>query len=110
MDSILRTVKKASNIGYENADFDADLILLTNGILWRIAEAGVGRPGFSITGEEETWEDFVGEGVECIEGVKTYVSLKVRLVFDPPTIAAVLESMNQIINEFEWVLNAMRDK
>lgn len=110
MESILNAVKKASNIGIDNRDFDAEVILYTNGVLWRIAEAGVGRAGFSIHDENQTWSDFVGEQTDCMEGVKTYVCIKVKLIFDPPTSTAVLESMNRIVNEYEWLLNARGDK
>lgn len=110
MDSILNAVKKASNIAPENSDFDTDVILYTNGVLWRIAEAGVGKSGFSIQDSTQTWGDFVGDQSDCVEGVKTYVCLKVKLIFDPPTSSAVLESMQRIINEYEWLLNAAGDK
>lgn len=110
MESILNDVKKASNIGVENKDFDPDVILYTNGVLWRIAEAGVGQADFSVRDETQTWQDFVGAQIECLEGVKTYVCLKVKLIFDPPTSSAVLESMRRIINEYEWLLNVAGDK
>ncbi len=42
--------------------------------------------------------------------MKTYVCMKVKLIFDPPTSSAVLESMNRIISEYEWLLNAAVDK
>lgn len=106
MESILDAVKSAANIEAENTDFDNDMILYTNGVLWRIAEAGVGKSGFAIRDRTQTWNDFIGEQSGCLEGVKTYVCLKVKLIFDPPTSSAVLESMQRIINEYEWVLNA----
>ena len=36
--------------------------------------------------------------------VKTFVYLKVRLAFDPPTSTALIESMNNTLNELTWRL------
>ena len=40
-----------------------------------------------------------------LEAVKTYMYLKVRLIFDPPTSGIVTESMNKMVSEYEWRLN-----
>ena len=39
-----------------------------------------------------------------LEAVKSYMYLKVRLLFDPPASSTVMESMNRLANEFEWRL------
>ena len=67
---------------------------------------GVGpAEGFSIADDEAYWEDFISDKA-YFEPVKTYVYLKVRLIFDPPTSSAVMESMKQTIAELEWRLYA----
>ena len=60
--------------------------------------------GFSITNDSETWTAFIGEEPKKFALVKTYMQLKVRLMFDPPLGAAVIESINRQISEFEWRL------
>lgn len=75
-----------------------------------LVQLGVGpSDGFSISGKNETWFDFFGTDSVNIESVKTYVYMKVRLIFDPPTTAAANDSMNRLVNEFEWRLNVTAD-
>lgn len=105
MDSILNTIKKM--LGPENDDphFDVDIIVHINSALSRLAQLGVGPPnGFSITGDSETWMDFIGND-ERLFAVKSYIYLRVRMVFDPPTVASVLQALQDQIKEDEWRLN-----
>ena len=44
-----------------------------------------------------------------LAGVKTYIYLKVRLVFDPPQSSAAMEAIKQNIAELEWRLNVTVD-
>lgn len=105
MDSILQSVKKLSGInieGYEH--FDADLIMFINSVFVILKQLGIGpEKGFSIEDQYATWDDFFGEG-RSIEMVKTYMYMKVRKQFDPPT-GSHLEALNNMIDEFEWRLN-----
>ena len=70
-----------------------------------LTQLGVGpSEGFHITDSNEIWTDFIQEPAR-IELVKSYMHLKVKLLFDPPSSSAVIESMNRMISEFEWRLN-----
>ena len=85
-DSILTSTKKVLGIGEYDDNFDTDVIMHINTVLSILQQLGVGpRFGFSITGDEETWSDFLEPDDERINTVKTYVYLRVRLLFDPPT-------------------------
>lgn len=103
MESILNTTKKLLGIDPEYHDFDVDIIVSINTVLMALNQIGVGKEGFTITGETETWTDFLGT-VKNLEAVKTYVYLRVRLIFDTPTSSAVLEAYNNQIREYEWRL------
>lgn len=106
MESILTSVKKMLGITEEYEHFDADLIMHINSVFMILAQLGVGlSEGFSIKGKDETWEDFM-QGDPRLELVKSYLYLKVKLLFDPPLGNAVIEVMNRQISEFEWRLNA----
>lgn len=106
MDSILTSVKKALGIEESYEHFDPDIILHTNSVMMSLNQFGVGpKIGFMITGKDEKWVDLLGERKD-LEAVKTYIYLKVKLIFDPPTVAAVLESMNRQITECEWRITA----
>ena len=104
-DSILTSVKKLLGITEECTDFDADLIMHINSVLMILTQIGVGASeGFSIKDKDDYWKDFISDATK-FESVKSYVYMKVRLMFDPPSSSAVTESMNRMISELEWRLN-----
>ena len=105
MDSILTSVKKMLGIAEEYTHFDADLIMHINSVFMILAQLGVGpSEGFFIEDDTTTWDEFIQDKKE-INSVKSYVGLKVRLLFDPPTSSAAMEAANRLIEEFEWRLN-----
>ena len=107
MDSILTSVKKIIGISEEDESFDTDLIIHINSVLMILNQLGVGpEDGFSIADKSAVWTDVIGDN-KLIEAVKTFVGLKVRLIFDPPTSSAVLDSINKTISELEWRINVM---
>ena len=105
MNSILTSIKKLIGLdeGYEH--FDIDIVTHINTTLMTLTQLGVGpSKGFTIKDKTAVWSDFIPADDLRFEGVKTYIYLKVRLVFDPPSSSAVLESFNRTINELEWRL------
>ena len=103
MESILTSIKKLLGIAEENTDFDADIIMHINSVFTTLTQLGVGpSEGFSITGADDFWSDFVTENLEA---VKSYVYLKVRLIFDPPASATISDALKETIYELEWRLN-----
>lgn len=103
--SILKTVKKSLPLAPEDDYFDQELIIHINTALMTLTQLGVGPSGgVFITGEEDTWTSII-EGAFDLEMVKSYVILKVKLLFDPPSSSFVLESMKNQITEMEWRLN-----
>lgn len=107
---ILTSVKKLLGIAEEYKHFDEDIIVHINSVFMILTQLGVGPSmGFSIHDESAVWTDFIGEGDKNFQSVKTYVYMKVKLIFDPPLSSAVLESMNRTISELEWRLNVAAD-
>lgn len=98
-----------------NNVFDIDIIMHTNTVLAILTQLGVGpRDGFYITGDSEKWTDFISEegsdAQKNMRHVRTYVYMKVRLIFDPPTTAALITAYEQTIAELEWrILNAAEE-
>ena len=106
MDSILNSIKKLLGITEECKDFNQDLIIHVNSVFMILNQFGVGpKDGFKITDATNTWNEFIS-GVQNIESVKTYMYMKVRMMFDPPSSSIVADAMNKQINELEWRLNA----
>ena len=109
MDSILISVKKMLGIAAEYTHFDADIIIHINSVFMILNQLGVGpREGFSISSDVETWDEFTNDNL-TIESVKSYMYLKVGLLFDPPTSSNVLDARNRLVSELEWRLNAIAD-
>ena len=107
MESILTSIKKLLGPSAEDTHFDPDIIMHINTVLMDLNQIGVGpEEGFAITDKSETWDDFVPEAsLAKLEGIKSYIYLRVRLLFDPPTNSAVIESMNKQIDKLEWRIN-----
>lgn len=109
MDSILTSIKKM--IGIEEADttFDGDIIVHINTVFMTLKQIAVGpKEGFYIEDNSATWEEYIPDPV-ALQAVKSYMYLKVKLLFDPPQSSAVMESMNRQASELEWRLNADAD-
>ena len=107
-DSILQSVKKKLNIPAEHTEFDIDIIAHINTTFAKLHQMGVGPEEiFSISGENETWEQFTQDNDERIMA-DTYMWLSVRMLFDPPT-GAVATQYQELIREYEWRLNVSDD-
>lgn len=111
MESILTSIKKMLGIDEEYTHFDADIIMHINSVLMILTQLGVGpEEGFVIEDDTSTWVDFIPEANAAqLHAVKSYIYLKVKLIFDPPLSSAVIDSMNRQIAEFEWRLNVAVD-
>jgi hypothetical protein len=110
MDSIFTSIKKLLGGSEEDTNFDTDIIMDINSALMSVNQLGIGPDtGFVITGKNEIWSQLLGDRKD-LEGVKTYIFLKVKLMFDPPSSSFVLESINNQITEFEWRLNSQAEK
>lgn len=108
-DSILTSIKKLLGMTEEYTNFDTDIIIHINSVFMVLDQLGVGSSeGFSIQDKTATWSDFIEEENK-LEAVKTYIYLKVKLMFDPPLSSAVMEANKQMINELEWRLNAQAE-
>ena len=102
MESILTTIKKLLGITEDYTHFDGDLIVHINSVFSILWQLGVGpAKGFAITGVGEKWSDYLPDDSYLIEMVKSYMYLKVRLIFDPPTNGTVTESYNKLASELE---------
>ena len=104
-ESILISIKKLLGIAKEYVNFDSDIIMHINSVFMVLSQLGVGPvKGFRIEDENDVWSDYIVDE-DNLDAVKSYIHLKVKLLFDPPLNSAVLEAMKQTINELEWRLN-----
>ena len=104
LESILTSVKKMLGIVEEYEHFDPELIMHINSVFMILNQLGVGpSEGFSIEDAETTWSEYIGVGSD-LEAVKSFMYLKVQLLFDPPDRSAILEAKKHLLSELEWRL------
>ena len=108
-DSILMTIRKLV-CGDPYADhFDTDLLVHINACFSILNQLGVGpESGFVVTDETQSWRSYIADN-RTLNMVKTYVTLKVKKIFDPPLTSSVLEAMDKEISQLEWRLNVAVD-
>jgi hypothetical protein len=110
--SILLSTKKILGISSDYVVFDLDILTHINSAFSTLAQLGVGPvEGFMIEDETAQWADFFGDAPDIqLNSVKTYIYLRVRQVFDPPTTSYAISAFNEQIKELEWRLNSHREE
>ena len=109
MESILTSVKKMIGITGEYIEFDPDIIMHINTVFMILNQLGVGpETVYHIEDDRDEWNDFLPPGQQ-LEMVKSYMSLRVKVLFDPQANGTVMQSINQAISEMEWRLNVAVD-
>lgn len=105
MESILTSIKKLLGITADCKDFDADIIMHINTVFMVLNQLGVGpSEGFRIEDDLKTWNDYIEENTN-LDAIKSYIHLKVKLLFDPPLNSSVIKAIEDSIRELEWRLN-----
>lgn len=109
-ESILTSTKKILGIAESYTAFDLDIITHINAAFSILSQLGIGSAdGFMIEDDSADWIDFEDVLQSQLNMVRTYVFLKVRMLFDPPTTSFLIEAMNKQIDEYEWRLNMSRE-
>jgi len=107
--SILKSVRRTLGLGSVTDEFDDDIIMHVNTVFSTLNQLGIGPvAGFAIEDDSALWEDFL-VGDLNLNSVKSYVYLRVRLLFDPPATSFHIASMERQIQELEWRLNVKRE-
>jgi hypothetical protein len=108
-ESILKSTKKILGLADNYTQFDQDVITHINATFSILDQLGVGPSGgFHIEDETEVWADYAVPPNQ-LHLIKTYIFLKVRFLFDPPTTSFLIEATNRQIEEYEWRLNVFRE-
>lgn len=108
--SILADTKKALGLAPDYTPFDADIILHINAVLSDLNQLGIGPDlGFEILDDTATWTEFLADDLR-LNGVKSYLYLRVKMLFDPPNVGYVLTSLEKMIEKAEWRINMAREE
>jgi len=108
-ESILQSTKKILGIEADYTVFDQDIITHINAAFSILNQLGVGPvEGYYISDDSDAWDEFIVPPNQ-LHLVKTYVYLKVRILFDPPGTSFLLNSAQEQVKEYEWRLNVLRE-
>ena len=103
-ESILKTIKQLIGCPDDFEQFDLDLTIHINSAFATLTQLGVGpKEGYRITGPDNVWSEFE-EDAQKSSLIKDYVYIKTRLLFDPPTSSALMDSLKEQLKEMEWRL------
>lgn len=111
-DSILTSVKKVLGIPSDYEHFDRDILLHLNTVMSILNQLGVGpEEGFIVENDSTLWSDLFDGDIDTnkMMYVKSYVCLRVRLLFDPPTSSGAIDAMERQMRELEWRITVTRD-
>lgn len=109
MDSILDSVKKVLGLDSAYTAFDVDVLMHINTVFSDLHDLGIGPDaGFMITDNTAVWSSYLGTD-NNLNRIKTYISLRVRAIFDPPQTSFAIDAMEKQIKEFEWRINVRRE-
>ena len=109
-DSIFNSVKKVVGLLGDDGSFDEDILLHINSVVSTLRQLGLSIPAdFYVRDDVQTWQNLLGE-FRDLDLVKSYMTMKVRLMFDPPSSSFGLASMKEMVKEFEWRINVLTDQ
>lgn len=105
LDNVVDSIKQMIGISPEDTSFDMNIIMCINSALAVMSDIGIEEvDDIVLTDNSMTWDDLLG-GRTDIEYAKSYIALKVKLLFDPPSSSAAMDAINKQIAEYEWRLS-----
>lgn len=108
--NILSSTKKVLGIAPDDESFDQDIMTFINSAFSDLWDLGVGNEGgMRIVDNSNTWPEAVAEQTPDMDRMKTYVFLKVKLLFDPPQTSFHIAAMERQIQEAQWRLSVSRE-
>lgn len=107
-ESVLTTIKKLLGLDEDYTHFDTDIILHINTVLMAAGQLGI-EIAQHVTSSDETWLSILKKPRDDLEALKTYIYLKVRLLFDPPTNSFTIGALEKLAQEYEWRLNVQAE-
>lgn len=107
--SILDSMKTALDVPVSDDTYDEELLMGINTIFFTLNQLGVGpETSFTIDDNSIEWTDFISD-IETIAMVKTYMQLRLKLLFDPPSNSSLATAMKEQAAEYEWRMNVAKD-
>lgn len=107
--SILNSTKKVLGISEEYTAFDEDILMHINTVFSTLNQLGVGpAEGFQVVDSTAVWSDFLAGDLR-LNNIKSYMFMRVKLMFDPPSTSYLITSMQNQIDQLEWRISIQRE-
>lgn len=108
--SVLNSTKKKLGLTADYQYFDEDQLYdYINLAFSELHQLGAGPVnGYYVDDPLDDWNGFT-QDIPLQNLVKSYVYIRVRLLFDPPTTSFVLDSLNKQLDELKWRINVYVD-
>lgn len=101
--SILEDVKKQIGIASSNHDFDPDVLMAVNTVLFDLHQMGIVNDDFTVGTDSKTWSEILlREDQVNLHALKTWVALKAKMIFDPPTSSVLAQAIRDNLDELTW--------
>lgn len=109
MDSILDSVKDYCGVPESVDSFDTEILMAINSIMLVLNQFGIGPESpYIVSDASQEWSDMLGD--DPVGGIREYVCMRTRLLFDPPANNQLMAALKEQISEFEWRILAEADK
>ena len=102
--SILDSIKEVIGIDERNTDFDKDLVLAINAVLFILYQEGLADENYKINDNTKMWSDILLHGItpDALSAMIEWAALKTKMLFDPPTSSVLAQAIKDNISELEW--------
>jgi len=108
--AILTDTKKALGLADDYTAFDPELVMHINSVIATLNQLGVGPvEGYAIVNNTDTWDELIGDE-KRLNNVQSYLYLRVKMLFDPPSVGYVLTALEKMIEEAEWRIMVAQDE
>ena len=102
--SILHDIKQMLGQEWDDETYDLDIKNHINTVFFNLNQLGVGPVGgFMIQGPENLWPEYIGTKLN-LNAVKSYIWMRVKMLFDPPATGPLANSLEAQANKLEWTL------
>lgn len=109
--TIIEDLRKLLGENINQEAFDTDIMIHLNSVFLSLYQFGYTNKGKVIVVDKNTtWDDLKAMDDKFTEAVKSYIFLKIKIIFDPPSSSFVLETYKQQILEYEWRLVAFKEE
>lgn len=107
--SILADTKKVLGVQDSDKSFDPDILMHVNSTLVIVKQLGLGPdPMIYLEDDSKTWDD-LALTPEQLNLCKTYMFLRVKMLFDPPTMGFLITATQEQLTEYEHRLSMERE-